>query len=107
VRLLIGAAEPRCRQSCTHSASPATSGVVRVESSLAVQHWWGVRMETVWRWRQALGVERYNEDSARVCKEVSAKRAAGLRGKNLPPDQVDWRQRNGVHQHTSIFSYVC
>jgi hypothetical protein len=30
---------------------------VRRESSIAVQYWWGVGRETVWRWRKALGVE--------------------------------------------------
>src|SRR5262245_63493842 len=28
---------------------------VSCESSLAIQHWWGVNGETVWRWRKALG----------------------------------------------------
>jgi hypothetical protein len=39
-----------------------------------------------WRWRQALGVARLNEWSARVCKEGGDKRAAMLRGKKLPAD---------------------
>jgi hypothetical protein len=39
---------------------------VRVKSSLAIQYWWGVTGSTVWFWRQALGVERYNEGSARL-----------------------------------------
>jgi hypothetical protein len=34
---------------------------VRRESSIAVQYWWGVGRETVWRWRKALGVEARTE----------------------------------------------
>jgi hypothetical protein len=30
---------------------------IRSESSLALQYWFGVQGETVWRWRQAFGVE--------------------------------------------------
>jgi hypothetical protein len=39
---------------------------VRLESSLAIQYWWGVTESTVWMWRQALGVERYNEGTTRL-----------------------------------------
>ena len=30
------------------------------ESALAVAHWWGVSVSTVWHWRKALGVTRKN-----------------------------------------------
>jgi hypothetical protein len=31
---------------------------VKSESSLALQHWFGIKPETVWRWRKAFGVTR-------------------------------------------------
>jgi hypothetical protein len=89
---------PRCRQPGTHGVGSGllvdaeAARAVRLESSVAVQYRWGVHLKTVWLWRQALGVERFNEGSARVCMEVGGKRAAMLRGRKLPPDQVE-RQR--------------
>src|SRR5476651_580495 len=40
---------------------------VRQESSVAIQHWWGVGEDTVWKWRKALGVGRSTEGT-RVLK---------------------------------------
>jgi hypothetical protein len=69
---------------------------IRLESSLALQYWWGVNAETVWRWRQALGVPRFNEGSTRVRKELNAKTAASLRGKRLPPELVEQRRQQAL-----------
>jgi hypothetical protein len=55
---------------------------VRLESSLAVQYWWGVTESTVWMWRQALGVERYNEGSARLHAALIAR-----------PEEIERRRR--------------
>jgi hypothetical protein len=51
---------------------------VRLESSLAVQYWWGVRAETVWRWRQALDVPQMNEGSHKLRQSMS-RRLGGIR----------------------------
>ena len=32
------------------------------ESAIAVAHWWGVNVSTVWHWRKALGVTRTNNE---------------------------------------------
>ena len=52
---------------------------VRCESALAVRHWWGIAEGTVWRWRQALGVERLNEGSARLRRRLNQEIGAALR----------------------------
>src|SRR5262245_2847386 len=39
---------------------------VRRESAAAVIRWWGVRDETVWRWRKALGVGPTTEGTSRL-----------------------------------------
>lgn len=36
------------------------ASAVRKESSKAIQHWWKISEAPVTRWRQALGVEKYN-----------------------------------------------
>ena len=69
---------------------------VRCESALAIRHWWGVAEGTVWRWRQALGVGRLNEGSARLRRRLNQEIGAGLRGKRLPPDQVERRRRTAL-----------
>jgi hypothetical protein len=66
---------------------------IRLESSLAIQHWWGVDYSVVWRWRKALGVEPLNEGSARLRKELNRKLGAGLKGKRLSPEQVEQRRQ--------------
>src|SRR5690348_4629655 len=35
---------------------------IRCESSLALQHWFGVNEATVWRWRRAFGVTRWGTE---------------------------------------------
>src|ERR1700730_5252613 len=44
---------------------------VRRESSLAIQHWFGVGPSTVSQWRKALGVEADTEGTSRLRSEVS------------------------------------
>jgi hypothetical protein len=55
---------------------------VRLESSVALQYWFGVNESTVWMWRQALGVERYNEGSARLHAALIAR-----------PEEIERRRR--------------
>lgn len=47
---------------------------IRQETAQAVAYWWGVKSETVWRWRRALGVT--NTPAA------TQRRAAYCRGEN-------------------------
>src|SRR5436305_1042875 len=39
---------------------------IRRESSLAIQHWFGVGPSTVWEWRKALAVGRTTEGTSRL-----------------------------------------
>ena len=65
---------------------------IRSESSLAIHYWWGVRIETVWRWRKAFGVSRWGtEGSRRLHQALSERGAAKLRGKRLPKALVKRR----------------
>lgn len=81
---------------------------VKTESSLAIHHWFGVSVTTVWKWRKALGVEFDNcagtqrlyrdykpeklpdeiaatgRETART-EAVRAKVSATKRGKSVPP----------------------
>jgi hypothetical protein len=68
---------------------------IRSESSLALPYWFGVQRETVWRWRKAFGVEgpAGTEGSQRLIQTSADKGAATIRGKKLPPDQVERRRR--------------
>src|SRR5262249_320532 len=34
---------------------------VRCESALAIKYWWRASQTSVWAWRKALGVEKFNE----------------------------------------------
>jgi hypothetical protein len=81
---------PRCRAVGVRGGSGLliTAELVRAictESSLAITLWWGVRAETVWRWRNAFGVTRLGTDgSRRLHQALSESGAAKLRGKKRP-----------------------
>jgi hypothetical protein len=81
---------PRCRAIGVRGGSGLliTKELVqalRTESSLASQYWWGVRAETVWRWRKAFGVTPWGtEGSRRLHQSLSEKGGANVRGKKLP-----------------------
>jgi hypothetical protein len=93
---------PRCRRPDTRGGGSGLlvdeelARAIRLESSLATQHWWGVTESTVWRWRQYFGVERFNEGSARLQAALNAEKGAALRGKELPSEQVERRRRTAL-----------
>jgi hypothetical protein len=85
---------PRCRRENTRGGSgllvdEELARAIRSESSLALQYWFGVNYAVAWRWRKALGVERFNEGSAKLHAVLNAHKAANLRGKPLPLQQVE------------------
>lgn len=47
---------------------------VQRESEIAVAHWWGVSIQTVWKWRKALGVPQVNEGTARLYQDYTPER---------------------------------
>jgi hypothetical protein len=62
---------------------------IRSESSLAIQHWFGVCAEVVWRWRKAFGVTQWGtEGSQRLHQVVSERGASRIRGKKWPRSLV-------------------
>lgn len=57
---------------------------VRRESEVAVAHWWGVSVTTVWKWRKALGVGRITpgtEELYRVYKPLKLTEERAERGR--------------------------
>jgi hypothetical protein len=69
---------------------------IRQESSLAIQHWWGVTEHAVWRRRHVFGVERFNEGSAQLRTALNVELGASQLGKKLPSDQVERRRRTAL-----------
>jgi hypothetical protein len=68
------------------------------DSAAAILYWWGAADSTVTLWRTALGVEGWTatEGTRRLRRAVTEKIAARLRGKRLPPEQVERRRRTAV-----------
>jgi hypothetical protein len=62
---------------------------VRLESVVAVRHWWGVAKSTVWLWRQVFGVERFNEGSAQLRTALNVELGGSQRGKKLAPTRLN------------------
>jgi hypothetical protein len=90
---------PRCRRLDTHGGGSGLlvdeelARAIRLESSLAIQHWFGVNNSVVWRWRKALCVPRFNEGSARLQTALNVCKGAAKKGKHLSPEQVEQRRR--------------
>jgi hypothetical protein len=70
---------------------------IQHESAAALRHWWGVSELVVWKWRRVLGVDRINcEGSQRLIRRASELGASQVRGKRLPPEQVEQRRRTAL-----------
>lgn len=53
---------------------------VETESEIAVAHWWGVSVTTVWAWRKALGVGRITNGTARLYHDYQPEKLPELVG---------------------------
>jgi hypothetical protein len=64
------------------------------ESAAAVEYWWGVANSTVTLWQTALGVKGWTgtEGTRRLMQAGQERRVAKLRGRPLPPEQVQRRR---------------
>jgi hypothetical protein len=49
---------------CLARRAGALADAVPRESAQAIQDWWGVGSDTVWKWRKALGVEPITEGTS-------------------------------------------
>jgi hypothetical protein len=94
---------PRCRPlDCSGAGSgllvnEELARAVRHEAAVAVAFWWGVSPWAVCRWRKALGVTRTeNEATMRLVQAAAELGAAELRGRALPPEQVERRRRTAA-----------
>lgn len=87
---------------------------VRNESSLAIQHWWGVSPSTVHRWRRSLNTDQYNEGTLRLHREWKPEKisaAAARRGqrKGASPESrakmtANIRARGYYHTNQRIWT---
>jgi hypothetical protein len=97
---------PRCRALDSQGGSgllvdEELARAVRCESSLAVQHWWGMSPWAVWCWRKAFGVTQWGtEGSRRLHARCSAAGAEKVRGRRRTDEEeqrrLATRRRNGV-----------
>jgi hypothetical protein len=87
---------PRCRR--LSSSAGGGSGLLvndelvralRTESSIAMQYWFGIKGETVWRWRKAFNIDRWGtEGSKTLHRELSEAGARITRGRPRPREAV-------------------
>jgi len=93
---------PRCQRVGSRGGSgllvdEELARAVRLESSLAIQHWWGVSGTAVWHWRRAFGLGQWDtEGSLRLHRASSEAGAAKTSGKKLLAQQVERRRRTAV-----------
>lgn len=97
---------------------------VRMESAKAVAYWFGVGMDTVWKWRRSLGVERVNVGTSALLSrnapdtvqsekanerrgpalksaERAEKIAAAKRGKPRSPETIEKMRRANLGKKAS------
>ena len=91
---------PRCRAVGTRGGGSSLlldaelADAVRHESAAAIGYWWGVSEGVVWRWRQALGVTRTNnEGSQRLIQAAAEQGAAAMREREYTDEECDERSR--------------
>jgi len=94
---------PRCRAVGTRGGGSGLlldaelADAVRHESAEAIMYWWGVSAGVVWRWRQALGVTRTNnEGSQRLIQAAAEQGAAAMRERGLTDEECDQRSRRAL-----------
>jgi hypothetical protein len=92
---------PRCRVIGRRGGSgllvdEELARAVRLESSIALQYWFSICEETVWRWRQILGVPKLNPGSARLRTALNREYGGRQRGQRLPADQVERRRQTAL-----------
>jgi hypothetical protein len=86
---------PRCRRVGTRGGSglwvnETLVRAIRTESSLALQHHFGVSAETVWRWRKSFGVRRLGTPGSEALHaELSARGTAGIKAKTWTDAERD------------------
>jgi hypothetical protein len=78
---------------------------VRCKSALAVQFSWGVSGSTVWYWRKARGVRRYNQGSTKLRQELGARLAEYTRSREWTPAERE-RQRPPLVLEVLSSSYI-
>jgi hypothetical protein len=49
---------------------------IKTESSAAIQYWWGVQGETVWRWKRFFGVGRWEPKGSRRLLQMNSQAGA-------------------------------
>jgi hypothetical protein len=81
---------PRCRRLDSNAGgsdllvNEELARAVRLESSLALQYWFGVGADVVWRWRKALGVTQWGtEGSRRLLQQISRAGAEAVKRKTF------------------------
>jgi hypothetical protein len=68
-------------------------------------YWWGVSANTATLWRRAFGVEGWTatEGTRRLVQANAEKVSGALRGKPLPPEQVELRRRNALKNNNAQY----
>jgi hypothetical protein len=116
---------PRCRTSRRHAIIlyGDLARAVRRESAQAVGYWWGVDIQTVWRWRKVLGVGATTPGTSRLRSDYTKepwaieaqaamqakagdperreKIAAAKRGKARPPHVIEAMRQARIGTHHS------
>jgi DNA-binding XRE family transcriptional regulator len=64
-------AKPPGRAAIAFTLCGSLVKAVRQESSIAIQHWWGVGESVVSRWRKALGVQEFNEGTMQLFRKIT------------------------------------
>jgi hypothetical protein len=97
---------PRCRVLDARSGGNGLlvdeelARAIRHESAQAVMFWWGASHNAVCCWRKALGVRGIaSEGTHRLARAVGKENGDALRGKCLPPEQVERRRRTALEQN--------
>jgi hypothetical protein len=101
---------PRCRALDARSGGNGLlveeelARAVRHESAQAVMFWWDASHNAVCCWRKALGGRGIaSEGTHRLARAVGKENGDALRGKCLPPEQVERRRRTALEKNLAQY----
>ena len=101
---------PRCRALGTRGGGSGIlvdevlAWAIRHESALAIKYWWRASRNTVWWWRQSLGVGRADSEGSRrlICEAAKAGGFAMFE-REIPDEEYEARRQRSIELNLGRF----
>jgi hypothetical protein len=70
---------------------------IKTESEIAIMHWFGVSISTVWSWRKAFGISQWETEGSRRLHHATSKAgAAAFRDRPFSLEEREQRRQQAI-----------